>query len=72
MLREQVLLFRLDHPGALVLHAGGRATYSDGFIRFILDSRDMWEGSSERFCEQVDVPYQTLRSWSKKGSGATI
>ncbi len=66
MLREQVLLFRLDHPGALVLHAGGRATYSDGFIRFILDSRDMWEGSSERFCEQVDVPYQTLRSWSKK------
>lgn len=65
-LREKVLLFRLDHPGALVLHAGGRATYSDGFIRFILDSRDTWEGSSERFCKQVEVPYQTLRSWSKK------
>lgn len=66
LLREQVLLFRLDSPGALVLHAGGHATYSDGFIRFILDLRDKWEGSGERFCEQAGVPYQTLRSWSKK------
>lgn len=66
LLREQVLRFRLDSPGALVLHAGGHATYSDGFIRFILDSRDGWEGSCERFCEQAEVPYQTLRNWSKK------
>lgn len=66
---EQVLRFRLHHPGALVLHAGGHATYSDGFIRFILDLHDTREGSSEQFCEQVEVPYQTLRSWSKRDQG---
>ena len=65
----QVLRFRLHHPGALVLHAGGHATYSDGFIRFILDLHDTREGSSEQFCEQVEVPYQTLRSWSKRDQG---
>ena len=63
---RQVLRFRLHHPGALVLHAGGHTTYSDGFIRFILDLHDTREGSSEQFCEQVEVPYQTLRSWSKR------
>ena len=65
-LREQVLRYRLDHPGALVLHAGGRATYSDGFIRFILDLLDEWAGSLEQYCERVDVPQQTLRCWSKR------
>ena len=66
---KQVLRFRLDHPGALVLHAGGHATYSDGFIRFILDLHDTREGSSEQFCEQVEIPYQTLRSWGKRDRG---
>ncbi len=65
-LREQVLFFRLDHPGALVLHAGGHTTYSDGFIRFVLDSHDTWEGSDEQFCEHAMLPYHTFRSWSKK------
>jgi hypothetical protein len=65
-LREQVLRFRLNHPGALVLRVGGYATYSDPFIRLIFDLHDEWEGSSERFCEQVEIPYATFRSWSKK------
>jgi hypothetical protein len=65
-LHVQVLRFRLNHPGALVLHVGGYTTYSDPFIRLILDLHDAWEGSSERFCEQVEVPYATFRSWSKK------
>lgn len=63
---KQVLLYRLAHPGALVLHASGRATYSDGFIRFVLDLLDQWEGSLEQFAQQVDVPLQTLNYWKKK------
>lgn len=65
-LREQVWRFRLHHPGALVLHAGGHATYSEGFVRLILDLHDTWEGSIEWFCEQAEVPYQTLRGWRKR------
>lgn len=65
-LREKTLLYRLDHPGALVKHDCGKTTYSDGFIRFTLGRHDRWEGSPERFCAQVDVPYQTLRSWLKR------
>ncbi len=67
-LREQVLRFRLNHPDALVLRVGGHTTYSDSFIRFILDLHDEWEGTLEQFCEHVEVPYQTFRSWSKKNS----
>ena len=62
----QVLRYRLDHPGALVLQASGRANYSDGFIRFILDLLDLWEGSLEHYCKQVEVPLQTLSYWRKK------
>jgi len=65
-LRENALLYRLDHPGSLVKHDSGKTSYSDGFIRFILDQYDNWECSSESFCAQVDVPYQTLRSWLKR------
>lgn len=65
-LREQVLLFRLDHPGALVSHAGGHATYSDGFVRFTLDLRDGWQGSEEEFCRWTAIPCQTLRGWSRR------
>jgi len=65
-LREKVLRFRLNHPGALVLRVGGHSTYSDSFIRFIFDLHDEWDGSSERFCEHVEIPYDTFRSWSKK------
>ena len=66
-LREKVLRFRLNHPDALVFHRfNGHTSYSDSFIRFIFDLHDEWEGSSERFCEQVEIPYQTFRSWSKK------
>jgi len=65
-LREQVLCFRLKHPGALVSRIGGHTTYSNGFVRFILDLHDAWVGSDEQFCEQADVPYHTFRSWIKK------
>ncbi len=67
-LREQMLRFRLNHPDALVTYFDGRVDYSDGFIRFILERLDLWEFSHERFCEQVEVPYQTLCSWIKEQS----
>ena len=62
----QVLRYRLDHPGALVLQVSGRANYSDGFIRFTLDLLDLWEGSLEEYCQHVEVPLQTLSYWRKK------
>jgi transposase InsO family protein len=68
-LREKVLRYRLNYPGAVVVHSGGRATYSDGFIRFILELYDEWEGSPQWFCRQVEVPYSTLRVWCNKDKG---
>ncbi|MBW2612772.1 MAG: hypothetical protein JRD49_12960 [Deltaproteobacteria bacterium] len=68
-LREKVLRYRLSCPGAVVVHSGGRATYSNGFIRFILDLHDAWEGSPEWFCRQVEVPYSTFRVWCNKDKG---
>ena len=68
-LREKVLRYRLNCPGAVVAHSGGRATYSNGFIRFILDLHDEWEGSPEWFCRQVEVPYSTFRVWCNKDKG---
>lgn len=65
-LREQTLRFRLQHPDALVQYSGGQVAYSDGFIRFILERLDAWEYGHERFCEQVEVPCQTLRTWIKE------
>jgi hypothetical protein len=62
----QVLRFRLNHPGAVVVHDEGRTTYSAGFTRFILDLHDEWNGSMELFCSQVEVPCQTLRGWLNK------
>jgi len=56
----------LAHPGSQVVHAGGHTTYGDSFIRLVLDLRDTWGGSLEWFCEQVEVPYRTFISWSKK------
>ncbi len=65
-LREQVLRYRLAHPGAMVSHPGGGTRYSDGFRRFILDLADGWAGDLERFCLQVEVPYRTLMSWQRR------
>lgn len=68
-LREKVLRFRLNNPDALVFRRiSGHTTYSDSFIRFVFDLHDEWDGSSEGFCEQVEIPYPTFRSWSKKNS----
>lgn len=50
-LREQVLRYRLAHPGAMVARVGGNTHYSDGFRRFILDLSDTREGDLEWFCE---------------------
>lgn len=66
--REEVLRYRLEHPDALITHGSDRerTTYSDGFIRFILDLGDQWEDSDASFCKTVEVPYQTFRTWRKK------
>lgn len=64
-LREQVLRYRLAHPGAMVFHAGGGANYSDGFRRFLLDLADTWEETLESFCQWVEIPYPTLMSWQR-------
>jgi hypothetical protein len=65
-LREQVLRYRLVHPGAVVSHTGGCTRYSDGFRRFILDLSDTWSGDLESFCQWAEIPYQTLMSWYKR------
>ena len=64
--REHVLRHRLEHPGSVVRHASGRVSYSDGFIRFILDAFDEWEGSVEAFCSEVEIPYQSFHAWRLK------
>lgn len=65
-LREKVLRYRLDYPGAAVTHESSYTTYSDAYIRFLLDLLEEWQGSVERFCQEVEVPYQTLRSWGRR------
>ena len=65
-LREQVFRYRLDHPGALVTHAGGSTSYSDGFRRFVLDLADTWEDTLACFCQWAEVPYATLISWQRQ------
>ena len=62
-LREQVLRYRLEHPGAVIKHASGRISYSDGFVRFILNAFDDWQGSVEAFCSEVEVSYQSFHTW---------
>jgi hypothetical protein len=64
--REKVLRYQLEHPGAVVKHESGQATYSDGFKRYILDLADEWQASPEHFCLQVEVPYPTFRGWQKR------
>ncbi len=65
-LREQVLRYRLAHPGAMVAHPGRGTSYSHGFKRFLLDLAEEWAGDLERFCAQVEVPYRTLMSWQRR------
>jgi len=64
-LKTSVLQYRLDHPGAMVIHRRYR-TYSDQFRRFILELRDSWDGSIEVFCRQVGVPYSSLNNFEKE------
>ncbi|MCP3880163.1 MAG: hypothetical protein GY701_17500, partial [Sulfitobacter sp.] len=64
-LREQVLRYRLAHPGAMVSYAAGGTRYSDGFRRFILDLADTREGDLEAFCQRAEIPYPTLMSWQR-------
>jgi len=65
-LLEQVYDFQREHPGSIALNSGRHATYSSGFIRFILDLHDKWDGASELFCKQIKIPYDTFRVWIKK------
>ncbi|MDP2646452.1 MAG: hypothetical protein Q8P24_16050 [Desulfobacterales bacterium] len=66
-LRERILQYRLNHPGALIVHTTSNyTTYGDSFIRFILDLSDQWQEGLERFCEHAQIPYQTVRFWREK------
>jgi hypothetical protein len=65
-LRERVLRYRLEHPGALVHHGDTTTSYSDGFRRFVLDQSEEWAGQLESFCTLVEVPYPTLASWQRR------
>ena len=65
-LQVTLLRYRLENPGAVVRHPGGRGGYSYAFIRTALDLLDGWSGSLERFCALAEVPYPTLDTWRKK------
>jgi len=65
-LRERVLRYRLEHPGAVVHHASATSSYSDGFRRFILDLADEWRGSVETFCAHAELPLATVMSWQRR------
>ena len=63
-LKTSVLQYRLDHPGAMVVHQHYQ-TYSHQFRRFILELRDSWDGSIGTFCRQVGIPYSSLNNFEK-------
>jgi hypothetical protein len=63
-LKISVLQYRLDHPGAMVIHQHYQ-TYSPEFKRFILRQADSWQGSMETFCHQIGVPYSSFSTWEK-------
>ncbi len=64
-LRVGVLEFRLANPGAVVVNATGRITYSAAFKRFALDAADAFIGTDEDFCRASRVPFSTLITWRK-------
>jgi len=57
--------YRLDHPGAVVVHATGRTEYSAGYRRFVLGEADKWSGTALSLCEAIGLPYPTFRCWLK-------
>jgi hypothetical protein len=65
-LRERVLRYQLEHPGAVVAHGPTTTGYSDGFRRFVLDLSDEWGAALEAFSILVEVPYPTLASWLRR------
>ena len=64
-LTVEVLSYQLDHPGS-VLPQRGRTWYSPAFQRFILTSKDRWQGTLEAFAVAVRVPLETLRDWLRQ------
>jgi hypothetical protein len=62
-LRISVLEFQCANPGAVVVHASGRAVYSDAFKRFVLDKSDVFVGTDEEFCRVTRLPLSTLTMW---------
>lgn len=64
--RERVLRYRLEHPGAVVNHASATTRYSDGFRRYLLDCADEWLGAMETFCAHAQVPLATWMGWRRR------
>jgi hypothetical protein len=64
-LQNRVLRYRLDHPGCVGDGGKGRATYSAGFRRFVLEVLDRLSPvpALEWFANAVEVPLDTLRDW---------
>ena len=59
------LRYRVENPGSVVPHCGGKVTYSNGFKRYALDLFDEWEGCQEHFCREIEIPFQTFMTWKK-------
>ena len=59
--------FARKNPGSLRDdHASGRATYTDSYIRMLLDEFDKWPASKETFCRAVKIGTSTLDRWLVK------
>jgi hypothetical protein len=62
---NEVLRFRLDHPGAASMGETGHRSYAPVFRRFVLGLVDRWptERSREDLARALDVPLDTLNDW---------
>ena len=70
-LTVDVLSYLLEHPGSAVPQRG-RTSYAPAFQRFILTSKDRWQGTLEAFAEAVRIPLDTLRDWLRQDRAQTM
>ncbi len=62
---NEVLRFRLDHPGAVSMGDTGHRSYAPAFRRFVLELADRWPTGRTRedLARALDVPLDTLNDW---------